>query len=286
MACGAGGYKSGMRGYQRAWGATCAVIVSIGVGVALLAWPLPGTLLSLALGAGLGATAMACYLDEHARHRHDVVVYRRQVVGAAIAGALAIPGIGGWMVVTVTGALQLLLLAAATSPWAVRLARGLVGSREEASAPPVEAVEAAAPAGRQGAMDLEGVVVKSPSLAEACASFTTPELCLAWHETFRAREGGGPAQDLGVLVLREALMDELERRDPEGLEAWLSSRVPVHVRHRPRLNGDSPDLGPGPRPERQPVRTGCRSVPGASTASTRSCTAAYLSRSRSSCWRR
>jgi hypothetical protein len=53
---------------------------------------------------------------------------------------------------------------------------------------------------------------------------TTAELCRQWCESFDAlREATTPVARLRIVMARERCLDELERRDPEGLHAWLES---------------------------------------------------------------
>ena len=72
-------------------------------------------------------------------------------------------------------------------------------------------------------------VRRAGSLEDACRGFSTLELCLAWQQTFtvvgRTR---GPAEVMRLLVVRQAFLDELARRDPAGLDAWMASQRPVH----------------------------------------------------------
>jgi hypothetical protein len=56
------------------------------------------------------------------------------------------------------------------------------------------------------------------------ASLTTAELCEAWRDSFRLVSAARSSQQLQrAVVLRQALLDEMARRDSAGLSAWLES---------------------------------------------------------------
>ena len=76
------------------------------------------------------------------------------------------------------------------------------------------------------------LVPDTSGLVESCRRFSTVELCLAWQQTFlmddRTRD---PRERLRNARIREAFLDEFERRDPDALHAWLTSAV--SPRHAP-----------------------------------------------------
>jgi hypothetical protein len=56
------------------------------------------------------------------------------------------------------------------------------------------------------------------------SSLTTAELCEAWRDSFRLVSAARSSQQLQhAVVLRQALLDEMARRDSAGLSAWLES---------------------------------------------------------------
>jgi hypothetical protein len=70
------------------------------------------------------------------------------------------------------------------------------------------------------------------SLADGSAAAPAPELsslgdealCLAWRRSFRLLETAtSAAERLTVVKKRQQYLDELQRRSPEGLAAWLAS---------------------------------------------------------------
>ena len=65
------------------------------------------------------------------------------------------------------------------------------------------------------------------ALADACRQFSSVELCLVWRQSFAMSRRARSTEDkLRLIRLRDAFLDEFQRRDPAALEAWLSSSVP------------------------------------------------------------
>ncbi len=59
---------------------------------------------------------------------------------------------------------------------------------------------------------------------DALDALSTPQLCLAWRSSYLRlhRVTSSPATAQIVLV-RQRMLDELERRDRAGFERWLST---------------------------------------------------------------
>ncbi|MFI5695302.1 hypothetical protein ACIA58_25845 [Kribbella sp. NPDC051586] len=58
----------------------------------------------------------------------------------------------------------------------------------------------------------------------AIANAGTTELCRQWLESYgELRRATSQAARLRVVMARQRCLDELERRDPDGLQAWLAS---------------------------------------------------------------
>ena len=205
-----------MQEYGRAWfvwwsffalsGTVAALILCPGPAVAL-AWIFGGT-----VGAFFGVGLISASVDENPFADLDVRAVRR---GAFVGGFVA-SGVTGWGQVSIGGAVALVVLAGLTSVPAVRVLSGLVG------AGPLQPQ----PSGRES---LDAAIARAGSLEEACRSFTTLELCLAWQQTFTiTTDAPGPTHAMRLLIVRQAFLDELARRDPAGLDAWLASLSPVH----------------------------------------------------------
>ena len=206
-----------MQGYRRAWLVWWGFFALSGTAAALVMWPGPAVALVWIFGAtvgaffGVGATSAAA--QENPFADLDVRAVRR----GALAGGFVAGGVAGWGQVSVGGTVALVVLATVTSVPAVRLLSGLVG------AGPRQAPSS-------GRESLDTTIARAGSLEEACRSFTTLELCLAWQQTFTITTGPpGPTQAMRLLIVRQAFLDELARRNPAGLDAWLSSPSPVHA---------------------------------------------------------
>ncbi|MFG1913142.1 hypothetical protein [Kribbella sp. NPDC048928] len=53
---------------------------------------------------------------------------------------------------------------------------------------------------------------------------STADLCRQWRDSYEAlRQAQTDRQRLRIVMERQHCLDELGRRDPEGLDAWLSS---------------------------------------------------------------
>jgi hypothetical protein len=56
------------------------------------------------------------------------------------------------------------------------------------------------------------------------AALTTAELCRQWQDSYRALQAATTdAARLRIVEIRQHCLDELELRDPDGLNAWLES---------------------------------------------------------------
>jgi len=187
---------SGARVWTRVW----CLAAACGVGLAGLAWSpvvaLVATLL-LSCGAGLVTLVVWSVTDQLPPHGH--VPWRRLVPRALAGGA----GLVSFFVLAGASsslALLCLLLCALTWPPLLRrIARGT-------GAPPP-------PPARP-----------RPDPDHPLTELDDEALCRLWRHTYWQLEL--EATEAGVLDLvaqRQACLDELERRDPTALQAWLSS---------------------------------------------------------------
>jgi hypothetical protein len=65
-----------------------------------------------------------------------------------------------------------------------------------------------------------------PEMPIAHSGLSNADLCRAWQESFDAlRKSESPAVRLRIVEARQRYLDELERRDPDGLHAWLESNA-------------------------------------------------------------
>lgn len=56
------------------------------------------------------------------------------------------------------------------------------------------------------------------------SKFTDEQLCTLWHDTYLPLHGPvSPREAIRIVQQRQRCLDELERRHPEGLRAWLGT---------------------------------------------------------------
>lgn len=176
--------------YSFIWRAACGVIGSLGIGLALIVLPaellIPLALLTIVVGltAAVG----------HASTSGDDRPEQRTTGQAAFLATLPC-----------TVFLALAGLAFALGPGLLLLLLLAVGS---SSPPAVRWLGSDAP----------------PDQSQPRVPTSTADLCRQWHDSYDAlQHAGTPAARLQIVTTRQHCLDELERRDPEGLNAWLSS---------------------------------------------------------------
>ena len=68
-------------------------------------------------------------------------------------------------------------------------------------------------------MHVDGLLRQVSSLSR----LTTPQLCALWRKSRAGLQGAAtPDEHLQVVSVRQALLDELERREPEAMDDWLA----------------------------------------------------------------
>ncbi|TDO46777.1 hypothetical protein EV643_110160 [Kribbella sp. VKM Ac-2527] len=181
--------------YRNAWRAVCWVFGAVGVAAAVIV--LPGDAL-LALGL-LTFIAVVCAVVGY--QPGDAVgsaprLTRGGLVVIVIAATTTVVAAVGLAAILGVGIVWLALFLGLVSPAAVRwYGRRMIRSRRP-----------------QG--DHDGPLVD------------TAQLCREWLDSYEAlRQAVTPAARLRIVMERQRCLDELERRDPEGLNAWLSSNA-------------------------------------------------------------
>ncbi len=170
--------------YRAVWRACRSVSVALGVVAAAVM--LPAEILGVAfLTIGVAAaTALGLYGGGDAARWT-----RGQVVTAAAAATAAITLVLGLTAVLGLSVLWVAVLLAATSPPAVHW----YGVRLGTSTP-------------------------------IAPQRSTADLCRQWRDSYEAlRKARTDNQRLRIVMERQLCLDELDRRDPEGLQAWLAS---------------------------------------------------------------
>ena len=204
--------------HARWWRRAVALLVASGVGGSLLVWPV--YVVGLTLGLLTVMTSALLSLVEQpptaAACAHPV----RRLLAQGLAVAAATEATVAVAMFSAPIALGLLLLVLVSSPAAWRLAHGRplrrphppAATRSPRNAP---ARPAPAPVTSDGPRE---------SGRQALAAMQLTELCVLWRVTFwDLRDATDPEERLAIAVRRQELLDELVRRDPEAMRAWLSS---------------------------------------------------------------
>lgn len=213
--------------YATMWARCWSLVGALGVGLSFLAWR-PLSVLTVFLTAAACAVVLLALFAPAPPHTTPLA-WRLGRIGtrAGLSGA-AVVALGGLSAVLPALALPLVLAAVVSHPACVdQVTRWRsAGTQAQPTRPlvmdgprPVEADRVAAgatwpgPAGCR--LDID---------AGAAEQLTDQELCLQWRHSFLTLQSAPCAQDLGrVVVQRQILLDEMERRSPLALQAWLAS---------------------------------------------------------------
>ncbi|WP_104092108.1 hypothetical protein [Arthrobacter sp. GMC3] len=178
--------------------------------MAIIIYPLPSIIAVLCLGTALGAVVsygtFSAGLESNKQGRH----HRAGVVAVSVGVAcLAVEGYGPVLGVWLW---PLIVTAVVLSPKVLVFFLGHV-SRHLPPAP-FSSGMAAPP----------DVPVEAAVFAPSIRVLDNHDLCQAWGRSYTWLEGADSlALQAYIVTLRQAYLDELERRDPAGLGAWLNS---------------------------------------------------------------
>ena len=202
-----------MRTYRRLWlcwwGGLGALGLLLGLG-RLSVLTVVGVFLGLGLVAGT-VTLLPGAIDNN-----------RQLTTPEIGRSMQRGFWGALVVVTVVvaafsfGALvwPLLVLVAVSSPWAVRSAVRLA-VRPHAQ----QAGEEPGP----GCPEPAAVALSAGDRTAAVQALTDDELCARWRTSYPAMQAASLTTCAELVSWRQAYLEDLERRNPEGMRAWLDS---------------------------------------------------------------
>lgn len=183
-----GGYLVDMVWYRRGWGCVCGLLVALGVVAALLAVPVGALVPLFVLPGVLGLMFAMVTLPGGADVRVRDQMWRVVTV-ALMVGAISV-AVAGLLALIGPSALLIGVLAVAGSPIVVRR-----------FFPKAE---------------------KHDELRE----LSTLMLCRQWQRSYdELRAETALPRRLEIVQERARCLDELERRDPTGLQAWLASNA-------------------------------------------------------------
>jgi hypothetical protein len=205
------------RRYRDGWLLVTAVAATVGVWIALRTWPVVAVLGAFACAALVGGS-LAEAVRVRSRNR------RRLAVDGALAGATAIAAAG---LVALLGAPGLLVVAllAATCPhlWAARRLSSRSPSPEPTRGAGLPERSHETSTGTMATTVDEGPVL-TPEIPTEPWLLDDYELCCAWRRSSLLLEHPhSPATHSRLAQQRQLYLDELERRNPAGVSAWLAS---------------------------------------------------------------
>ncbi len=249
--------------YAAHWARVWSLVGAVGVGLAFLVWR-PASVLTVFLTAALCAGLFLVLLAPAAGPRSPLAAVRwtRLVARAFLFGA-GVVALAALCTLAPVLAFALGTAAVVSSPWCVdRLRRrfstgstastGSTGSTQWPSASPPSAVLDVS-----GVQDREGPVdpraprsdpddVGPEVTSVAVRAMSDRELCREWRHSFVTLQTARNAQELvRVVSQRQVYLDEMERRSPSGLQAWLDSGARAaggperYLTRRPRTDDQS-----------------------------------------------
>lgn len=206
-----------MNQYRRVWLSLGRSVAVLGALLGIISSPFASTAALLCTGALLGALLTYAALASADSSQPWGAMLRRVGINA-LSGGLVVLAVAGFTVVVPAWVGPLILVAVASSPWVINLVPQRMASR----LPPAPAPDPAPTASEPGA--LPDIPVEAATFTPAVKALDDGGICRAWHDSYQWLEGAhAPALQAYVVALRQAYLDELDLRNPAGLEAWLNS---------------------------------------------------------------
>lgn len=214
-----------MRVYTRVWVGCWSVVALVAMLFGFAAWSTSSTLGVFALSGLLCATTVAVHDPRRGgsrRRNRDLALaaVRRCLLGGAVTVAVCVAASS---LGTLT--MPLLAVAGAGSPWILArvLARSPGGTAAAAPAPgPPDSADRpalSAPAARAP----EHVQLSASHWDTFVRSLSDQELCASWRVSYTfVVSASATVTGVELVNLRQAYLDELERRNPRGVQAWLT----------------------------------------------------------------
>jgi hypothetical protein len=195
--------------YRLVWSTLCGLVGVPGLVAGVLLTPAQVILPILIVVAGIGltvaATASSKPAETTARRRRSALI-----VGTMISATLACMG---YVVLFGAAGPGLVVVLGVTSPAAMRWS---------------------------------GRTLSIPAGLDRSGGLTTAELCRQWQESYEdLRVATTAAARLRIVETRQHYLDELERRDPFGLTAWLGANASAAGDPSRFLARDADDVPPG-----------------------------------------
>lgn len=201
--------EDGARRRWSAWLRPVAAWGTVPLCVSVVTWGLDRTVAALA--PVLLVVAATALVMRRPGGRHELRWWCL-VAGASASAALSLAvaaAVSSWLAVAAVASLAL------TAPPARARLSALSGA---GAAPPHHSDAAASVSASTGAAS------EATPAGSWVADVDTSQLCHLWRATFwTVRDLHDPERALHVVELRQAVLDELERRHPDEVDRWLSS---------------------------------------------------------------
>jgi hypothetical protein len=215
--------------YAVAWSRCWSLVCAVGIGLAFLAWT-PVNVVTVFLTAALCAAIMLALATPADGPSTPALRVRWAVLGTrSLVVASAVVAFGAYIAVLPYLALPLLALAVGSSPWVVeRLVRGRRAGEPTSRAGAAPAVVADS---LESGPNIDTVVpwpgpagCRLDVSADDAQRLSETELCREWRRSFLTLQSAhSPGKLMRVVSQRQIYLDELERRCPSALQAWLAS---------------------------------------------------------------
>jgi len=215
------------------WYASVNILTASGLVAALAQWGWPGPTAAVLSIAVLTVVVAAIVLPGD-----GLRVVLREVWMGLLLGAVVTAAVGLVSMFGVLGWLPIVVLAATTP--GLRTAPGRLWRRVRHREEPVVAepspIHTSPPPVREPTVRVVPTVTP-----EDLTSLDDESLCLAWRRSFLDLESAATLrQRMAVVDHRQRCLDELQRRSPQGVAAWLSSGARASGNPLPYLEGRGP----------------------------------------------
>ncbi|MEV6272211.1 hypothetical protein AB0L64_33915 [Kribbella sp. NPDC051936] len=208
---GAGRNQGGSSAGSTIWSWSAHLATAAGLGCALVSWDVTTVVLCVVLLVLVTGVIAASLWAEDGRRAVP------RILRVAFSGGLAAPAAVALIVVLKLAGVLLVLALVATAPPVTSFFR----ARREAKGD-VPGTPPGSPAARIPATSLVGGPAAEPVME--LESLDDEAVCLAWRRSFRRLEAAVTAAErLAVVEQRQRYLDELDRRSPDGVAAWLAA---------------------------------------------------------------
>jgi hypothetical protein len=198
--------------YARAWRAGLGLLTAAGVGLCMLELSAAMTLVAVALMSACTTTVLLVAQVPRDGTKASAGLDHSLVLGIWLGSGVV--AAATFIATSPPVALLLALLLSVTAPPVLRRCahRGHPGP-----------LHSGAQVGASQELPAPGVP-RCDEVTRLLAGLSDGELCRLWRSTFWELAKQHSADEcLTLVTLRQACLDELDRRDPSGLRAWLAS---------------------------------------------------------------